>query len=151
MESNVTRMITLLEGTGNTITIEKSQGEFRVPAPDGYEDGAYYTDSKEDAAGTAQKVFGPDIIIKYRSVAEFVGGKYEKYRPKGVKESLDEGYHDEKRVKDILKAQKALDDEKYGVRELGMMSVDEQKNLLGRLESKIEKKGIKSYTPSHLS
>lgn len=68
-----------------------------------------------------------------------------------MKESLDEGYHDEKRIKDILKAQKALDDEKYGIRELGMMSVDEQKNLLGRLETKIEKAGIKGYTPSHLS
>jgi len=82
MESNVMRMLTLLEGAGNTITIEKSQGEFRVPSDDGYEDGAYYTDSKEDAVATAQKVFGPDIIIKYKSVPEFVGGKYEKYRPK---------------------------------------------------------------------
>jgi hypothetical protein len=73
-----------------TVTIEKADGEYRVPAEDGYEDGAYYTDDKEDAVSTAKKVFGDDATIKFRSVPEFAGGKYDKYRPKGVKEDLDE-------------------------------------------------------------
>lgn len=92
-ESNVSRILNILEGNLQTVTIEKSQGEYRVPSEDGYEDGAYYTVDKKDAEGVAFKVFGKDIIIKFRSVPEFVGGKYEKYRPKGKKnESLDEGY-----------------------------------------------------------
>jgi hypothetical protein len=66
-----------------TITIEKdsSTGEFRVPAEDGYEDGASYTDDKNDAIKTCKKRYGKDCVIKFRSVPEFVGGKYEKYRP----------------------------------------------------------------------
>jgi hypothetical protein len=74
-----------------TVTIEKSQGEYRVPAKDGYEDGAAYTDDKDDAIATAKRVFGKDVEIKFRSVPEFVGGKYEKYRPKGkLKEGTDD-------------------------------------------------------------
>lgn len=66
-----------------TITIEKdsSTGEFRVPAEDGYEDGAYYTDDKKDAIDTCKTRYGKVCVIKFRSVPEFVGGKYEKYRP----------------------------------------------------------------------
>lgn len=64
------------------ITIEKSNGEYRVPSEDGYEDGAHYTDDKDDAIAVAKKVFGSNITIKFKSVFEFVGGKYEKYRPK---------------------------------------------------------------------
>jgi hypothetical protein len=66
----------------NSVVIEKSRdGEFRVPAPDGYENGAYYTDDKTDAVGTAKKMYGALMIAKFRSVPEFSGGKYEKYRP----------------------------------------------------------------------
>lgn len=71
------------------VTIEKSQGEYRVPSEDGYEDGAYYTDDKEDAVAVAKKVFGDNVEIKYRSVAEFSGGKYEKYRPKKESKEFD--------------------------------------------------------------
>jgi predicted transport protein len=85
-ESNITRMLSILEGTAKTVTIEKSSdGEYRVPAEDGYENGAYYTDDKKDATGTAKKVFGDDVVVKFRSVSEFVGGKYEKMRPKSKK------------------------------------------------------------------
>jgi hypothetical protein len=68
------------------ITIEKADGEYRVPAEDGYEDGAAYTDDKDDAIAIAKKIYGKDVEIKYRSVPEFVGGKYEKMRPKSIKE-----------------------------------------------------------------
>lgn len=66
-----------------TITIEKdsSTGEYRIPAKDGYEDGAYYTSEKLDAVDTCKTRYGKNCIIKFRSVPEFVGGKYEKYRP----------------------------------------------------------------------
>ena len=41
--------------------------EYRVPAPDGSEEGAYYTDDKEDAVGTAKNFMykGQDIMIKF--------------------------------------------------------------------------------------
>ena len=65
----------------SSVTIEKSQGEFRVPAKDGYEDGACYTEDKQDAIDTAKHIWGSDVQIKFRSVPEFVGGKYEKHRP----------------------------------------------------------------------
>lgn len=74
----------------NSVTIEKSSdGEYRVPADDGFEDGAHYTDDKDDAIAVAKKVFGDNVQIKYRSVPEFVGGKYEKMKPntRNVKES----------------------------------------------------------------
>ena len=62
-----------------SITIEKdgSTGEYRVPAQDGKEAGATYTDDKQDAIDTAKSIYGDDVKIKFRSVAEFVGGKYE--------------------------------------------------------------------------
>ena len=65
-----------------TVTIEKdsSTGEYRVPAKDGYENGAAYTDDKQDAIGICKKVYGNDVDIKFRTVREFVGGKYEKMR-----------------------------------------------------------------------
>lgn len=84
-----------------SITIEKADGEYRVPAEDGYEDGAYYTNDKLDAMSVAQKVFGKDVIIKFRSVPEFVGGKYEKMKPK------NEGYEPD--AKQLDKANKNLD------------------------------------------
>jgi hypothetical protein len=95
-----------------TITIEKdsSTGEYRVPSEDGYEDGAYYTDDKKDAEGVAFKVFGKDIIIKYRSVREFVGGKYEKYRPKKIKENVMSNNFD--RMLGILSEAKQTEKEK---------------------------------------
>lgn len=71
------------------ITIEKEpDGEYRVPSEDGYEDGASYTDYKEDAIAIAKRVFGKDVEIKFRSVPEFTGAKYAKMKPKN--ESLDE-------------------------------------------------------------
>jgi hypothetical protein len=73
------------------ITIEKADGEFRVPAKDGYEDGAYYSDDKEDAIAVAVEMYGQDVEIKFRSVPEFVGGKYEKMRPKN--ESMNEAVY----------------------------------------------------------
>ena len=302
-ESNITKFKELLES--KLVTIEKSQGEYRVPSEDGYEDGAYYTNDRDDAIGVAKKVFGADIDIKYRSVPEFVGGKYEKMRPKNMKESeshkeqiegyedyhdgkkkkdnpydkdseffnawlegweqaeedsntelgkgmktealakakglckqcgiklsklskdegfctecatpikesldeaktpeeqeafnkaekevadkmgltlplpkdtsrddrnklyaqvatklkkksnvgkvldkLGEGYHDDKVVKHIIMAQKALGNETYSTTEIGYMSQKEQKDYLDTLESKIEKQGIKGYTFKHLS
>lgn len=84
-ESNVSKVLSILEGefiSEATVTIEKSQGEYRVPSEDGYEDGAYYDNDKESAIAVAKKTFGDDVVIKFRSVPEFVGGKYEKMRPK---------------------------------------------------------------------
>ena len=46
--------------------------EYRVPAPDGTEAGAYYTDDKEDAVGTARhmyKSFGT-VEIKFTHYCE---------------------------------------------------------------------------------
>lgn len=61
------------------VTIEKdsSTGEFRVPAKDKSEKGAYYTDDKQDATDTAKKIYGEKVKISFKSVPEFVGGKYE--------------------------------------------------------------------------
>jgi hypothetical protein len=65
------------------VTIEKSQdGEFRVPAQDGFENGAYYTTDRKDAISTCVSMYKPNTpVITFRTVTEFVGGKYEKYRP----------------------------------------------------------------------
>jgi ribosome modulation factor len=83
------------------ITIEKSQGEYRVPAKDGREEGACYDTDKESAIGTAKKIYGDDVEIKYRSVPEFVGGKYEdkkkgkkKLKEDKSKEPLTKEYKD---------------------------------------------------------
>lgn len=87
-----------------TITIEKdsSTGEYRVPAPDGYENGATYTDDMQDAIDTAKSIYGKDVIIKFRSVREFVGGKYELYRP----------VNEAKTLQDLKqRAQRAIDNE----------------------------------------
>jgi hypothetical protein len=40
-----------------TLTIDLEDEEYRVPSPDGTEDGAYYTDDLEDARGTAVLMF----------------------------------------------------------------------------------------------
>lgn len=71
------------ENKQKMVTIEKSSvtKEYRVPSEDGYENGAAYTDDKQEAIAIAKRVFGSDCIIKFRSVFEFCGGKYEKYRP----------------------------------------------------------------------
>jgi len=34
-----------------------ANGEYRVPSPDGTEAGAYYTDDREDAIGTAKMLY----------------------------------------------------------------------------------------------
>jgi hypothetical protein len=64
------------------VTIEKSQdGEYRVPAPDGFENGAYYSDDRKDAVSTCVSMYKPNTpVITFRNMSEFVGGKYEKYR-----------------------------------------------------------------------
>lgn len=74
------RKIVLAES--KVVTIEKSlDGEYRVPAEDGYENGAYYTDDREDAIDTAIHIYGANAQIKFRSVREFYGPKYNRYRP----------------------------------------------------------------------
>ena len=54
------------------ITIKKCDGEYRVPAPDNREEGAYYTDCKDDAKATATNYLykGLDVVIKFRTVSE---------------------------------------------------------------------------------
>jgi hypothetical protein len=145
--SNVLRTLTILEGKGGSVTIEKSQGEFRVPAEDGYEDGAYYTSDKEDAIGTAKKVFGNDVAIKFRSVSEFVGGKYDKYRPKEkkVKESLDEGKDEKIFAKSCHKKDGAwsIIDAGVGI-EIRKSSETKSYGILGTYDSEHEAQKAKS-------
>lgn len=67
------------------VVIEKdrSTGEYRVPAPDGREEGASYTDDKQDAIDTAKAMYkGKEIKIAFRTVAEFVGKKYQTEKEK---------------------------------------------------------------------
>lgn len=84
------------EPLADKITIEKYNGEYRIPAPDGYEDGAAYTDDKEDAISTAKTMYkNPDLKITFRSVSSFEGGKYEKFKPGsklGKKKKLKESH-----------------------------------------------------------
>ena len=50
-----------------TVTILRDQdNEYRVPSPDGNEEGAYYTDDMEDAIGTAKNFMYKDENIKIR-------------------------------------------------------------------------------------
>jgi hypothetical protein len=65
-----------------TIEKDKSTGEYRVPAKDGKEKGACYEDDKEAAVGTCKSIYGPDVKIKFKTVPEFVGGKYEDKKAK---------------------------------------------------------------------
>jgi hypothetical protein len=53
------------------VTKDPSSGEYRVPSPDGSEKGAYYTDDKEDAIGTAKNYMykGKSINIRFKSKA----------------------------------------------------------------------------------
>ena len=53
-----------------TIKID-AYDEYRVPAPDGEERGAYYTNDKDDARGTAALMYHRKIKIAFRRVAEF--------------------------------------------------------------------------------
>ena len=55
-----------------TIIIKKDDyNEYRVPSPDNTEAGAYYTDDKADAIGTATTMYHPKTIkVKFRRVAE---------------------------------------------------------------------------------
>ena len=57
------------------VTISKCDGEYRVPAPDGREAGAYYTDDRRDAADTALAMWQPADIrhfqITFKTVARF--------------------------------------------------------------------------------
>lgn len=51
----------------NIIVIRKQDGEFRVPAPNGEEEGAYYTDDKDDAISTAKVMYDNDeLVVKFR-------------------------------------------------------------------------------------
>ena len=50
------------------ITITHDDYDYRVPARDGREAGAYYTDDREDAIGTARHMWGADVAISWRKV-----------------------------------------------------------------------------------
>jgi hypothetical protein len=57
----------------STVIIERMENgpdtwEHRVPAPDGREAGAYYTDDRDDAEATAQAMHGQGIKLKVRTV-----------------------------------------------------------------------------------
>lgn len=59
------------------ITLDDNS-EYRVPAPDGREAGAYYTDDKEDAVGTARLLYKDlpgEYVFRTRRVAEHPEGK----------------------------------------------------------------------------
>ena len=52
-----------------TIRYSVSLGEYRVPAPDRREESSYYTDSKEDALGTARHMWREhDVTFTVRRV-----------------------------------------------------------------------------------
>ena len=49
--------------------------EYRVPAPDGREAGAYYTDDKDDAIGTVNYMYkGVKVLIQFRNVSGYHNG-----------------------------------------------------------------------------
>ena len=52
----------------NTVTIKWDGEEYRVPSADGREEGACYTDDREDAIGTATNYMykGQDVVVKVR-------------------------------------------------------------------------------------
>lgn len=47
------------------VTIRRKNGEWRVPSPDGKEEGAYYTDNKLDAYNTALSMYGQGADIRF--------------------------------------------------------------------------------------
>lgn len=49
-----------------TITITHDGYDFRVPAPDGTEAGAYYTDNHQDARDTALAMYPYDDELTFR-------------------------------------------------------------------------------------
>ena len=107
--------------TEGKITIKKYAGEYRVPSPDGTEDGAYYTDNKEDAIGSAIDMYkraGFTITssdISFRTVSDF--DKYAKDAvDKVFKEDIDMQLQEES--KDQEKWSEAMDkaEEKLGYR-----------------------------------
>jgi len=58
------------------ITITNDGYDYRVPAPDGREESAYYTDNKQDAIDTARGRFMyncRDLKIRFRTVEEHPG------------------------------------------------------------------------------
>lgn len=51
------------------LIITKTDGEYRVPGPDGREETAYYTDDRKDAIGTAVVMYkSRDINIRFRTI-----------------------------------------------------------------------------------
>lgn len=55
-----------------TILKDSSTGEYRVPAKDGKEAGAYYTDDKQDAIDTAKMMYkDTELTVKFRTVSDF--------------------------------------------------------------------------------
>jgi hypothetical protein len=67
-------LTSLLEQQEITIKYSREWNEYGVPGlVDGkpsYEDRyVYYTNDKEDAEGTAQHIFGKDVVIKHRKVS----------------------------------------------------------------------------------
>ena len=53
----------------NIITIRLRDDEYRVPAPDRREAGAYYTNDLDDAIGTLRAMYGPNVKYKVRRVS----------------------------------------------------------------------------------
>jgi hypothetical protein len=57
----------------NTLTLRQNDGEWRVPAKDGKEDGAYYTNDRKDAVATARQMHpGKTIRIAVKDITEEV-------------------------------------------------------------------------------
>ena len=68
------------------ITISKCDGEFRVPAPNGKEAGAYYTDDKEDAIASAKAMYKNDELkTVVKACAEFPTDRKPKKKKKAAK------------------------------------------------------------------
>ena len=52
-----------------TIAYNPDYDEYRVPAPDGREEGAYYTNWKDDAVDTAKVMYGGAPTIRFKRAA----------------------------------------------------------------------------------
>jgi len=53
-----------------TITVTFDHYDYRVPAPDGREAAAYYTDWKDDVRDTAKQMWGEEVNVRFRTVDE---------------------------------------------------------------------------------
>lgn len=67
----------LIQSRNKAITIQynRTVDEYRVPGPKGKEEtGAYYTDIREDAIGTAKAMYGGNINVKIKRVKDYSKG-----------------------------------------------------------------------------